>query len=313
MTEDRVEIVRGAEAHDAPAVSVIIPAYKPVWLDDALESIRAQTLRAVEIIVVDDGSPEPVRPARMDDLILVRHANAGPGGARNRGVDMARAPYIAFLDSDDVWLPTKLEKQLASHRGMPESVLSSTEVGALGKIDPRYDMEQSRHKRYGISGTVVPFEQLFYENPISCSSAMVQREAYLRAGGMASRKRIAEEYRLWLRLAVMGPVGYLPEPLVQRRLHGDSLSAQAQRDGTWVDGEYQVYREFLAEHPQFVGQPFVKRTFARIEYQAGYEHLSYHRWGQARSALWRAARHEPASLATWKTLARAYLHVGPRK
>jgi glycosyltransferase involved in cell wall biosynthesis len=312
MNEDRVDIHRGANVPDAPQVSVIIPAYQPKWLDEALESVRRQTFRDFEIIVVDDGSPDPVRPARSDDLILVRHANAGPGGARNRGVGIARAPWVSFLDSDDVWRPAKLEKQLAFHRRVPESVLSTTDMGVIGKIDPKYDMEQSRVARYGVSGEILPFEQIFYENPISCIATMVRREAYQRAGGMAAQRRIGEEYRLWLRLAVMGPVGYIDEVLVERRLHAESLTAQAQRDGSWVDGEYEIYREFLDEHPQFKGAPFVKRTFARIEYQAGYEHLSYHRWRKARAALWRSIGYQPRSFSAWKTLVRAYLHVGPR-
>lgn len=312
MTEDRVEILRGDQVPDAPEVSVVIPAYKPVWLDEALDSVRAQTLRNLEILVIDDGSPERVRPAKMDDVILVRHANAGPGGARNRGVEMARAPWVAFLDSDDTWMPTKMEQQLAFHRGTPESVLSSTEIGLRGPKDLRY-VEQARSQRYGLATNTIPFEQLFYENPISCSSAMVKREAYLRAGGMASRKRIAEEYRLWLRLGVMGPIGFLPQPLVGRRVHEDSLSAQAQRNGSWLEGELEVYREFLAEHPQYVGAPFVKRTFARIQFQSGYEHLYNHQWGAARAAIVRALGYQPTSVASWKLLVRSLLHIGPRK
>src|SRR5262245_61843286 len=131
MNEDRVDIHRGAAVHDAPQVSVVIPAYNPVWLDEALDSVRRQTLTAYEIIVVEHGSPEPVRPARSDDVILVRHANAGPGGARNRGVSLARAPFVAFLDSDDAWRPHKLEKQLAFHRRMPESMLSTTDMATM--------------------------------------------------------------------------------------------------------------------------------------------------------------------------------------
>jgi glycosyltransferase involved in cell wall biosynthesis len=311
MNEDRVDIHRGAAVIDDPQVSVIIPAYQPTWLDDALDSVRRQTLKSYEIIVVDDGSPTPVQPLRSDDVILIRHENAGPGGARNRGVGIARAQWVAFLDTDDIWRPEKLQKQLAFHRRTPESALSSTEVSSLTALT-KHDMVQSRVERYGLSGEIVPFEQIFYENPISCSSAMVKREAYQRAGGMAARRRIAEEYRLWLRLAVMGPVGYIGEPLVERRLHAESLSAQAQRDGSWVDGEYDVYREFLDEYPQFKGAPFVKRTFARIELQAGYEHLSYQRWRKARSSLWRSLGYRPRSISAWKTLVRAYLHVGPR-
>lgn len=113
MVDDTdIVVLRGAATPASPRVSVVIPAYDPIWLDEALESVRRQTLAGSEILVIDDGSRPPVAPGRTDDLILVRQPNAGPGGARNRGFALARGEFIALLDSDDRWLPAKLESTL---------------------------------------------------------------------------------------------------------------------------------------------------------------------------------------------------------
>ena len=113
-----------------PLVSIVMPLYnKAPYVLRSLESVGAQTVTDLEIIVVDDGSTDegPDLVARSSDpkIRLVRQANAGPGAARNRGLMEAQAPYVAFLDADDCWLPQFLEQNLAFLESHPHAAAVS--------------------------------------------------------------------------------------------------------------------------------------------------------------------------------------------
>lgn len=99
-----------------PLVSAIIATYNRADIvGEAIESILGQTYKNMEVLVVDDGSTDGTHEAlrRFGNRIrVVRQENAGPGAARNRGIEVARGELIAFLDSDDIWMPTKLERQV---------------------------------------------------------------------------------------------------------------------------------------------------------------------------------------------------------
>jgi glycosyltransferase involved in cell wall biosynthesis len=293
-------------------VTVIIPAYlrnadEGCWLDEALDSVRGQSNCNWEIIVVDDGSPQPITPTHSDDLIILRQANTGPGGARNRGVETARGELVAFLDADDRWRPTKLEKQIALHNRHPDLVLSCTDRANFDGTNFREP--PSVRARGGAVGNRIPFDRIFFENYVACSSAMMRRDAFLRTPGMSPHRRMGEDYGLWLRLAMLGPVGYVEEVLLDRRQHGLSLMQEQLRDGSWLTKEREIYEEFLCEQPQFRGQPFVRRALARLEFQGGYCFLQQRQWQSARRALMHSLALEPRQLKTWLSLARAMLHV----
>lgn len=107
-----------------PDISVIIPLYnKGKYIVRALDSVFAQTYQDFEVIVVDDGSTdnglEIVQQYRDSRLRLIRQANAGPGAARNRGLKASKAPFVAFLDADDEWLPEFLEVSVSSLKSQP--------------------------------------------------------------------------------------------------------------------------------------------------------------------------------------------------
>jgi len=296
----------GARVRTAPRVSVVIPAYRPEWLDAALDSVRRQTFEDWEIIVVDDGSPEPVTPACAEDVVLVRHENAGPGGARNRGVAHARGELIAFLDADDMWRPAKLARQVALHDAQPDLVMSCTDLVLTdGSAAP------SVRSRGRFSGDRIPYERLFYENCIACSSLLVRREAFLRTPGMREHRRLGEDYELWLRLGRIGPIGYVEDTLLVRRRHESSLMSETLSDGSWFERERQVYLDVLRDHPDLKGKPFVKSALARLYWQAGWMHLARREWREARSALVRSISNRATRLRTWFDLARAVLRVTP--
>lgn len=187
-------------------ISVILPTYNRAYiLDTAVKSVLAQTYPHFELIIIDDGSTdntEEIAMSYQDERIKYFRIkeNAGQAKARNFGVERARYDYIAFQDSDDVWHPEKLTKQ------MKEMLLASPEVGFVyHKI--RYDMGNgcvailpfehiALEKK---SGNI--FDQLLYDNLVPCPSVLVKKECFLRTGGFDETMKSLEDYDLALKLA----------------------------------------------------------------------------------------------------------------
>ncbi len=208
-----------------PIVSVVIPtSNRAAFLREAIASVLVQTFSDFELIVVDDGSTDDT-PTLFDTVHdgrvrFLRQDNSGVASARNRGAALARGTYLAFLDSDDLWEPRKLEVQLAFHREMSRSVLSQTEemwVRRGRRVNPR----QKHTKR---SGWI--FEHCLPLCIVSPSAVMMEREIFDELGGFDERFPACEDYDLWLRAALRYEIHTLPEPLIVKRGgHGDQLSA----------------------------------------------------------------------------------------
>jgi glycosyltransferase involved in cell wall biosynthesis len=205
-----------------PKVTIIIPTYnrRPMVLE-ALESVRAQTFEAWECIVVDDGSTDGTAQAvesLADERIrLLRQPNRGVAAARNRGLAEARSELIAFLDSDDLWLPRKLEAQLpVMAQGW---ALCHTE-----EIWIRKGVRVNPKKKHAKSGGWL-FERSLELCCISPSAALIRRQVLEELGGFDETFPVCEDYDLWLRLTSRYPVAFIPEPLVVKRGgHEDQLS-----------------------------------------------------------------------------------------
>jgi hypothetical protein len=272
---------------------------------------EAAVVHSWEVIVVDDGSPVPITPARTDDIVLVRQPNTGPGGARNVGSSLARGSLVAYLDSDDRMRPGKLEKQVALHARRPELVLSATDFVHFDASGVRE--VEGWQKRRAQRTEEITFDQLFAENCIACSSTMMPRAALAKTPGMSIHRRLGEDYGLWLRLARLGPIGYLDEPLLERRLHPGSLMHEQMRAGTIEAREREVYEEFLIEFPELRASPAVRSALARVDHQHGWAHLQRQEWDEARRLILQSLRADPMRPKVWIDLARSLLHVGPRR
>ena len=206
-------------------VSVIIPTYnRSAMVREAVASVLAQTGASFELIVVDDGSTdstsEELAKIPDDRMRLERIANSGPAAARNRGVALARAPLIAFLDSDDLWKKQKLEHQLAFMRANPECAISQTNEIWL-RNGRRVNPGLRHRKRAG---------DFFLESIRTClispSAVMMRAELFHSHAGFDDLMMAAEDYDLWLRILMGEGVGLLDQPLVTRRGgHPDQLSA----------------------------------------------------------------------------------------
>ena len=207
-----------------PEVSVIIPTYnRRAMVREAIDSVLAQTAASFELIVVDDGSSDGTGEelARLGESIRIeRIANRGPAAARNRGAAVARAPLIAFLDSDDLWAPSKLERQLAFMRENPGCAISQTSEIWI-RNGRRVNPGMRHRKRAG---------DFFVESLRTClvspSAVMMEKQLFDSVGGFDEDMIAAEDYDLWLRILVDHEVGLLDEPLVTRRGgHPDQLSS----------------------------------------------------------------------------------------
>jgi glycosyltransferase involved in cell wall biosynthesis len=192
-------------------------------LREAINSVLAQSNQSFELIVVDDGSTDGTAEhlTKLDQTIRVeRIDHCGPGAARNHGVALARAPLIAFLDSDDIWAPTKLERQLAFMRANPDCAISQTNeiwIRNGRRVNPGL-----RHRKR--AGDI--FIDSLRTCLISMSATMMRTELFRSLCGFDESMAAAEDYDLWLRILINHEVDLLGEPLVTRRAgHPDQLSA----------------------------------------------------------------------------------------
>ena len=208
---------------DVPLVSVIIPTYNgAAFLGPAVESVLGQTYPSVECIVVDDGSTDET-PAIIRSfgtrVRTERQPNQGFARARNRGARLARGELIAFLDHDDCWRPTKVERQVRSLAERPEAAVIYT---AVELID-----DNGNHL-----GTIpAPPEALAFQNTILMEwphlaleqGALIRREAFVELGGFDERLTTSIGCDLACRLALAYPVEPIDEPLAAYRQHSQQM------------------------------------------------------------------------------------------
>jgi glycosyltransferase involved in cell wall biosynthesis len=207
-----------------PEVSVIIPTYnRCAMLLEAIDSVLAQTASAFELIVIDDGSTDGTAEHLMrlrKTIRIERIEHSGPAAARNRGVALAGAPLIAFLDSDDLWAPTKLERQLAFMRANPGcAILQTDEIWIRNgrRVNPGV-----RHRKR--AGDI--FIDSLRTCLISMSATLMRTDLFRSLGGFDEVMTAAEDYDLWLRILIDREAGLLDEALVTRRGgHPDQTSS----------------------------------------------------------------------------------------
>jgi glycosyltransferase involved in cell wall biosynthesis len=189
---------------------------------EAIDSVLAQSFQACELIVVDDGSDDGTadRLARYGSALqLISQPRKGVAAARNVGVSFAQGRYVAFLDSDDLWLPDKLATQTAFMEQHPEVQISQTEeiwIRRGVRVNPK-----AKHRKP--SGDIVrPSLDLCLVSP---STVMMTRSLFDGVGGFDESFPVCEDYDLWLRISVRHVVPLIPKALVVKRGgHPDQLS-----------------------------------------------------------------------------------------
>lgn len=276
-----------------PAVSIIIPTYnQAILLKAAIESVIDQTFQNWELIVVnnfsEDETVEVVKSFNDPRISLINFNNQGIiGASRNKGIQQARSEWVAFLDSDDIWYPNKLERCIALLKVSKADVLCHGERWI--KAEGCY-----RDVMYGPESRASYRSLLFDGNCLSTSAVVARRSALLEIGGFSEEPQFvtAEDYDLWLRLARKGKKFiYLPEILGEYRIHpGGTSQGQARSIIRNVYASTAVVRRHFSLLPnkRMIDKVQYAKAIAKLHFSGG---LRLHSIGAHREAMTLYARY----------------------
>lgn len=245
----------------APFVSVVIPNYNYArYVGQAIDSVLAQTYRHREVVVIDNGSSDD-SPAVLrsygDRIRSVRQNNRGQSGARNRGIEESRGELIAFLDADDAWLPTKLERQVAlfDRPGVGLVYCGYTTTNAdgkpLGRLLPHRSGRLLRDIALNPGATVLAGE----------STAVVRRECFDRVGVFDLQLSLSAGWDMWRRIAARYEVEVVPEALTLYRQHGSNMHLNVD---LLEHDKLIAFGKMFADPAAADIRPLRRRAFARL-------------------------------------------------
>lgn len=251
----------------AVRVTALIPTYNSErYIRETVESVLVQTYPIHEILVVDDGSTDRTQDALSpygDRIRYIKQINAGPPAARNRGLALATGEWIALLDSDDLWVPTKTERQIEYVQQHPQCGLVYTDMKTFddtGIIEE--SVKVSRNLRLP-SGRIFP--EMFAETLFQTSAVLLRRSCLESTGGFDASLKMGDDYELFLRVAHDFDCGYVDQPLVLYRQH----SAQGTR--TWgkqlqggVPWEVLVLKKIVERYPETIHELGRDEVYQRL-------------------------------------------------
>lgn len=214
-------------AHER-SISVIVPCFNARrWICATLRSVFAQDLQPAEVIVVDDGSSDggaELLAAEFPQVRVLHQANAGVAAARNHGVRAASGDWVAFLDADDIWLPSKLRQQHLALQAAPGARLCYTawRFWPCDDPEPSPELLQPAPATAGPSGWI--YTELLLDCAVWTSTTLMDRRLFGDLGGFDETLRIGEDYDLWLRASRETPIIRVNQPLALYRQHPRSLT-----------------------------------------------------------------------------------------
>jgi glycosyltransferase involved in cell wall biosynthesis len=203
-------------------IDIIIPTYNRAnFIERALKSVLNQGYRDFKVYIIDDGSTdqtEDVLKPFLAQIEYIKTDNRGVSAARNLGVKVSRSPWLAFLDSDDEWLPKKLEIQ------MEAALKSDLPLWYCDEIWMRNGLRVNQKLKHQKSGG-----ELFYRSLELCligaSTVVIKRDLFQEVGLFKEEFIVCEDYDLWLRVCARYQVGFCPDALtIKHAGHGDQLS-----------------------------------------------------------------------------------------
>lgn len=285
----------------APLISVVVPTYnRAALLDQAINSVLQQDYQQWELLVVDDGSTDDtmavLRTYEKEPRIRgFSQPNSGQAVARNRGLREASGQFIAFLDSDNLWLPHKLATQAAYLASHPEVDVLYGDIETID-IEGRVLAGPSAQARH--SGMV--WKQLLVDNFVNFNTSVVRTEKLREVGGMDESVRRADDYDLWLRLSTVARFQYLPGVVAQYRVAGARISDNIA--GRFESNMAAVER-FIQRNPGLLSTGELNQVLSRIHRRFSRAFSERGQYRQACATVLKAIRLSPSDPGAWRTLA----------
>jgi glycosyltransferase involved in cell wall biosynthesis len=272
------------------AVDVVIPTYNRAQdIGRALDSVLAQTYPVRDIFVIDDGSRDNtedlVASGYRDRVRYVRQSNAGPAAARNNGIGRCRADWVAFLDSDDYWMPNKLERQMAALSEATGAVLSYTRV--------LLQTPDGRQEEQGLVPASDPQDTLRYTNYVPMSSALVRRDLLVDMSGFDTAFKGTEDWDLWFRLSRLGEFAPSKEPLTVIVETPGSISGSA--DGM-IENVRRLIDKTLVADLTGIEREIWRRRIMSSEYYHAFMTMRDRKAAGAKKYLFQSLREWPSPL-----------------
>lgn len=281
-------------------VSVSIPAYNYAnYLPEAIDSILAQTLKDWELVVVDDGSTDNTKEVVYryikkygDKIRYVYQENRGLAGARNTGILNTLGEYIAFLDADDIWMPTKLEREshfLDTHH----------EVGA---VYSDWEFFGSKKEGHTIGSVEYPFtrgwvlKKFFIKCPVSYSSIMIRRICFDKVGLFDETLKQCEDVDISLRIARYFQIDFIKEPLSGYRYHEKNMHLEIIEN---CEEFVKVLSKCMEDNRKELSDEDYKEmlTYYQRSIRAiGIAHVQVGEYKQGRKYLWKYWKAHPVNL-----------------
>jgi glycosyltransferase involved in cell wall biosynthesis len=267
-----------------PLVSVVMPVYNGArYLRQSLESALNQTYRPLEIVVVDDGSTDetPKILAEFGPRIrAIRQKNSGSAAARNAALQAAHGEIIGFLDADDLWLPEKLEVQVAYLRAHPDVELVATRWLTLTDGEPaasvaRHSTNTKPEIDEQTSGWL--YNELLIDCVVHTTTVLMRRSLVDEIGLFDTELRRGQDYDYWLRASQATEIHTLREPLSYYRLHAANSTWQPQRLNYGAMVIDRALRRWGRKGPDGRVAPFgdVHRRLSDLWFSFGRQHLSH--------------------------------------
>lgn len=287
-----------------PLVTVIMPVYNgEQYLLEALQSVFSQTFRDFELLVVDDGSTDAthsILEAYGDRLTLIQQRNAGHAAARNAALRIARGQWIAMIDADDMWQPTKLEEQLALTDSADIVYTATRNFEDSARVD-----EVTFRDGQCPSGDV--FRQLLIDNFLTHSSVLLRKSAVVAVGGYDESLKTTCDWDLWLRMSAAGSCfAGTQKPLTSYRWRANSWSRN--HDRTCQDRLRVVRSAMSTDRGMQLPLSFRQKVMARA-WQTSAWFVAEKDDRKALDWYLRSILHRPYSIRGWKEIARCVLHL----
>ena len=296
---------------DHPLVSVIIPTYnRAASIGEAIESALAQAYPAMEIIVVDDGSTDDTQQIvthRYPQVRYFHQENRGVASARNRGVREARGELIAFLDSDDLWLPGKIEKQVACLNQYPDVGLVHTDVDCFDDTGPERVLRRRISKADFSTGDIVT--NLFTKFSLYPQSVMMRKVVFQAVGYFDEELKAVSDDNLWIRIAIRYPIRLIAEPLVHaRRLPGPHI-AYPENSFHYFKKHLELIQTRYPEVAERLGPELIRRRTRALYRGRAYTYFEQGQFEKARMAYRETLRHFPFDIQSYFYFACAHLPI----